>query len=74
MDNLLQERCNIIIDGDLIQDSDIELFKNLHVIINEYKEGNYEFGSIKINLKNKTPLDNTVVINPPFNMDLLKIE
>jgi len=74
MDNLLQERCNIIIDGDLIQDSDTELFKNLHVIINEYKEGNYEFGSIKINLKNKTPLDNTVVINPPFNMDLLKIE
>lgn len=74
MDNLLQERCNVIIDGNLIQNTDIELFKNFHVIINEYEKGNYEFGSIKINLINKIPLNNTIVNNPPFNMDLLKIE
>ncbi len=74
MDNLLQEKCNIIIDGNSIQDTDLELFKNLHIIINEYEEGNYKFGNVKINLVNKTSLDNIIVNNPPFNMDLLKIE
>lgn len=74
MDNLLQGRCNIIIDGNSIQNTDLELFKNLHIIINEYEEGNYEFGNIKINLINKIPLNNIIVKNPPFDMNLLKIE
>ena len=74
MDNLLQKRCYITIDGDSLQNTDTEIFNNLHLIIDNYEEGNYEFGNIKINLKNKTQLEHTIVNNPLFDMDLLTIE
>ena len=74
MDNLLQKKCIIEINGDTLQKSDIKLFDNLHLIINSYNEGNYKFGNIKIIIKNKTLLNNKVVTNPPFDMNLLKIE
>ncbi len=72
--NLLQEKCTIKINGNTLQNSDIEIFNNLHLIIDNYDEGNYEFGNIQINIINKSPLDNIIVNNPLFDMNLLKIE
>ena len=74
MDHLLQEKCTIEINGNTLQNPDIELFNNLHLIIDNYDKGNYEFGNIKITIENKNPLNNIIVTNPPFDMDLLKIE
>ena len=74
MDNLLQSTNIIEINGTHLQNSDMELFNHLHLIIESYDEGEYSFGNIKITIKDKTPLNNIIVNNPPFNMDLLKIE
>ena len=71
---LLQEKCIIEINGNTLQNTDIELFNNLHLIIDNYDKGNYEFGNIKITIENKNSLNNIIVTNPPFDMDLLKIE
>jgi len=74
MDNLLQSTNIIEINGTHLKDPDMELFNHLHLIIENYDEGIYSFGSIKITIKNKTPLNHTIVNNPSFDMDLLKIE
>ena len=74
MDNLLQSTNVIEIDGKNFKDSDLELFNHLHLVIKEYDKDEYSFGHIKVTIKNKNPLNNIIVKNPPFNMDLLKIE
>ena len=63
------------IDGDTLQNSDMELLNFLHMVIKNNDEvGQYEFGNIKINIKEKKPLINMKVVNPPFDKNLLTIE
>jgi hypothetical protein len=48
---------------------------NLHAIINQTEEGDYEFGSAILSIKNKVLLKNDLCIkNPEFDMSLLTIE
>ena len=63
------------IDGDTLQNSDMELLNFLHMVIKNNDEvGQYEFGNIKINIREKKPLTNINVVNPPFDKNLLIIE
>ena len=63
------------IDGNTLQNSDMELLNFLHLVIQKQDEvGQYKFGNIKINIKEKKSLANTKVINPPFDKKLLIIE
>ena len=55
----------------------MQILNYLHPVISDKgnKEGNeYTFNNIKIKINRKIPLNNTIIKNPPFNMDLLKIE
>ena len=53
----------------------MELLNFLHLVIQKQDEvGQYKFGNIKINIKEKKSLTNTKVINPPFDKKLLIIE
>jgi hypothetical protein len=48
---------------------------NLHAIINQTEEGDYEFGSAILSIKNKVLLQNDLCVkNPEFDMSLLTIE
>tara|TARA_R110002012_G_scaffold2673_1_gene12777 strand:- start:95 stop:1384 length:1290 start_codon:yes stop_codon:yes gene_type:complete len=65
------------LDGNSIKETDMQLLNYLHPVISDKgnKEGNeYTFNNIKIKINRKIPLNNTIIKNPPFNMDLLKIE
>ena len=53
----------------------MELLNFLHLVLKKNDEiGQYEFGNIKITIKNKKILNNTICNNPPFDLNLLKIE
>ena len=43
------------------------------VIKNNDEVGQYEFGNIKINIREKKPLTNINVVNHPFDKNLLTI-
>jgi hypothetical protein len=48
---------------------------NLHAIINQTEEGDYEFGSAVLSIKNKVLIQNDLCVkNPEFDMSLLTIE
>jgi hypothetical protein len=53
----------------------MELLNFLHLVLQDSNEGGqYEFGNIKIHIKNKKQTTPIFIDNPPFDMDLLKIE
>ena len=63
------------IDGDTLQNTDMELLNFLHLVLKDDSEkGQYEFGNIKIHIKSKIPNTSIFINNPSFDMDLLKIE
>jgi GT2 family glycosyltransferase len=73
--DLNQYNILLTIDGSSLDlSTDLELFKHLHLVLKENPIGNYEFGNIQIDIKHKKPTTNIIVDNPPFDMNLLKIE
>tara|TARA_B100001113_G_scaffold70328_1_gene54458 strand:- start:613 stop:1884 length:1272 start_codon:yes stop_codon:yes gene_type:complete len=73
--DLNQYNILLTIDGSSLDlSTDLELFKHLHLVLKENTIGNYEFGNIQIDIKHKKPTTNIIVDNPPFDMNLLKIE
>tara|TARA_Y100000593_G_C4287522_1_gene326345 strand:- start:362 stop:1633 length:1272 start_codon:yes stop_codon:yes gene_type:complete len=61
------------IDGNTLK-TGMEIMNNFHLILSQYEPGHYEFGDIKIHIKEKKPLTNIKITNPPFSKKLLKIE
>jgi hypothetical protein len=72
---LNKEKLNayVEIDGSNISQEDNQLFHHLHNLIKEYEVGKYEFHSSIIQINKKITINNKL-INPKFDMELLKIE
>lgn len=62
------------IDGNTLQDADVNVFNYIHKVLNNYEKGEYEYGNVKFNIYNKKTLDHIVCNNPKFNKDILVIE
>ena len=57
MDNLMKT-IKVEIDGNTLQDSDVNVFNHIHKVLNNYEKGKYEYGNIKINIYDKKILNN----------------
>ncbi len=73
MDNLIKT-IKVEIDGNTLQDSDINVFNHIHKVLNNYERGKYEYGNIKINIYDKKVLNNIYCSNPKFNKNILIVE
>ena len=62
------------IDGNTLQDSDVNVFNHIHKVLNNYEKGKYEYGNIKINIYDKKILNNIYCSNPKFNKNILIVE
>jgi hypothetical protein len=73
--NLNREKLNayVEIDGLNMSQENNQLFHYLHNLIKEYEVGKYEFHSSIIQINKKITINNKL-INPKFDMELLKIE
>ena len=63
----------LIINGETLNNSDFEVINQIHKIIENYDKGDYEYGNIKLCINKKNKIDNTICINPNFDMNLLNI-
>ena len=73
MDNLMKT-IKVEIDGNTLQDSDVNVFNHIHKVLNNYEKGKYEYGNIKINIYDKKILNNIYCSNPKFNKNILIVE
>ena len=64
----------LVIDGETLENSDFEVINQIHKIIENYDKGDYEYGNTKLCIRKKCIIDNTICINPDFDMNLLIIE
>jgi hypothetical protein len=72
-DHILEYNVKLTIDGETLNNSDFEVINQIHKIIENYDEGNYEYGNIKLYINKKNKIDNTICVNPNFDMNLLDI-
>ncbi len=72
--NKTKNNTKLIIDGNTWTHQDSEVINVIHKIIENYDEGEYEYGNIKLYIFNKIKLDHTICKNPKFDMHLIAIE
>ena len=63
----------LIINGETLNNSDFEVINQIHKIIENYDKGDYEYGNIKLCINEKNIINNTICVNPNFDMNLLDI-
>ena len=56
MHNLIKT-IKVEIDGNTLQDADVNVFNYIHKVLNNYEKGEYEYGNVKFNIYNKKTLD-----------------